>query len=404
MGAFEYTALDGAGKQRKGVIEGDTARQVRQLLRDRQLLPLTVTEAAQTESRRQQSFSLRRSLTAGDLTLITRQLATLVQASMPIEEALLAIGEQSEIPRVKSIVLGVRAKVMEGHTLADSLASFPRAFPELYRATVAAGEQSGHLDRVLDRLADYTESRQVLRQKVSNALIYPVVLTVLAVSIVTLMLVYVVPKVVGVFNNTGQQLPLLTELLIMLSDFLRDYGLFLLVGIALAAWVGRRALNKPDYRRRFDMLLLRLPVIRRLVRGFNTARFTRTLSILSGSGVSVLDALRISAQVITNLPMREAVEEASSRIREGASIGRSLATGGYFPPMCIHLISSGEASGQLEQMLDRAAANQEREVDGLIATLLGILEPALIVGMGIIVLMIVLAILLPIFELNQLVK
>ncbi len=404
MGAFEYTALDSAGKQRKGVIEGDTARQVRQLLRERQLLPLTVTEAAQTESRRQQSFSLRRSLSAGDLTLITRQLATLVQASMPIEEALLAIGEQSEVPRVKSIVLGVRAKVMEGHTLADSLASFPRAFPELYRATVAAGEQSGHLDSVLDRLADYTESRQVLRQKVSNALIYPVVLTVLAIGIVTLMLVYVVPKVVGVFNNTGQQLPLLTELLIMLSDFLRDYGLFLLAGIALAIWAGRRALRKPDYRRRFDLLLLRLPVIRRLVRGFNTARFTRTLSILSGSGVSVLDALRISAQVITNLPMREAVEEASSRIREGASIGRSLATGGYFPPMCIHLISSGEASGQLEQMLDRAAANQEREVDGLIATLLGILEPALIVGMGIIVLMIVLAILLPIFELNQLVK
>ncbi len=404
MGAFEYTALDSAGKEHRGVIEGDTARQVRQLLRERQLLPLTVAEAAQKESTRQKSFSLRRSLSANDLALITRQLATLIQASMPVEEALLAVGEQSEIPRVKSVILGVRSKVMEGHTLADSLASFPRAFPELYRATIAAGEQSGHLDGILERLADYTENRQILRQKVSNAMIYPVVLTVLAISIVTLMLVYVVPKVVGVFNDTGQQLPLLTELLIMLSDFLRSYGIFLLIGIGVLVWAFRRALRQATYRRRVDLLLLRIPIVRRLVRGFNTARFTRTLSILSGSGVSVLEALKISAQVITNLPMREAVEEASLRIREGAPIGRSLATGGYFPPLCIHLISSGEASGQLEEMLDRAAANQEREVDGLIAALLGILEPALIVGMGVIVLMIVLAILLPIFELNQLVK
>lgn len=404
MGAFEYTAVDQRGKERKGVIEGDTPRRVRQLLREKDLIPLSVTEIAEKESTRQQSFTIRRSLTASDLALITRQIATLVHSSMPIEEALTAVGEQSDTPRVKSIIMGVRAKVMEGHSLAEGFADFPRAFPKLYRATVAAGEQSGHLDTVLERLADYTEGRQELRQKVMNAMIYPIVLTVLAIGIVTLMLVYVVPKVVRVFINTGQELPGLTTALIALSEFLRDYGLVLIAALGIGAWILYRLLKNPGPRRARDRLLLRLPVIGRLVRGINTARFTRTLSILTGSGVPVLDSLQISGAVITNLPMHEAVEEAAARIREGAVIGKSLAESGHFPPICIHLISSGEASGQLDKMLDRAAQNQEREVDGLIAALLGILEPALIVGMGIVVLIIVLAILLPIFELNQLVK
>ncbi len=400
MGAFEYTAVDVGGKQRKGVLEGDTPRQVRQLLREKQLLPMSVTEVAQRESTRQQSFSLRRSMSAGDLALITRQLGTLVQSSMPLEEALQAVGEQSEVPRIKSIMLGVRAKVMEGHTLADGLGDFPKAFPELYRATVASGEQSGHLDSVLERLADYTEGRQELRQKVNNAMIYPAVLTVLAIGIVSLMLVYVVPKVVGVFENTGQDLPGLTQGLITLSDFLRDNGVVLVILLILAGWGFRWLLRQPRYRRGWDAMLLRLPVIGKLVRGFNTARFTRTFSILSGSGVPVLEALRISGEVVTNVPMHDSVEIAAERIREGGAIGKSLGAGGYFPPICVHLISSGEASGEMEKMLDRAAANQEREMDGLIAALLGILEPALIISMGIIVL----AILLPIFELNQLVR
>lgn len=403
MGAFEYSAVDPAGKELKGVIEGDTPRQVRQLLRERQLLPLSVAEVAKKEASRQRSFTFRRSMSATDLAMITRQLATLVQSGMPLEEALLAVGEQNEAPRVKSIVLGVRSKVMEGHSLADGLTDFPKAFPELYRATVSAGEQSGHLDAVLERLADYTESRQELRQKILNAMIYPVTLTILAVTIVSLMLVYVVPKVVGVFANTGQDLPVLTSSLIALSDFLRSWGLLLVIAIAAAAWVFRRVLRQPDPRRKFDRFLLRVAIVGRLVRGFNTARFTRTLSILVGSGVPVLESLRISAQVITSLPMRDAVEDVSARVREGGAIGRSLGDSGLFPPLCIHLISSGEASGELDTMLARAAANQEREMDGLIAALLGILEPALIVGMGGVVLLIVLAILLPIFELNQLV-
>jgi len=404
MGAFEYTAVDPRGKERKGVIEGDTPRRVRQQLRDKQLIPLSVIEVAEKESTRQQSFTVRRSMSAADLAMITRQIATLVHSSMPLEEALTAVGEQSDTPRIKSIVMGVRAKVMEGHTLAEGLSDFPRAFPDLYRATVAAGEQSGHLDRVLERLADYTEGRQELRQKIMNAMIYPIVLTVLALGIVTLMLVYVVPKVVRVFTDTGQELPGLTTALIALSDFLRNYGLVVIGVLGIGAWIAYRLLKNPGPRRARDRLLLRLPVIGRLVRGINTARFTRTLSILTGSGVPVLDSLQISGAVITNLPMREAVQEAAERIREGAPIGKSLAKSGLFPPICIHLISSGEASGQLDTMLDRAAQNQERDVDGLIAALLGILEPALIVGMGVVVLIIVLAILLPIFELNQLVK
>lgn len=403
MGAFEYTAVDASGRETRGVIEGDTPRQVRQLLRERRLLPLSVAEVAQKEATRQQSFTLRRSMSAADLALVTRQLATLVQSALPLEEALLAVSEQTETPRVKSILLGVRSKVMEGHTLADGLGDFPKAFPELYRATIAAGEQSGHLDAVLERLADYVESRQELRQKVQNAMIYPVVLVTLALLIVGGMLVYVVPKVVSVFANTGRELPALTSALIATSDFLREYGIWLGLGLALLAFGVRRLLQQPGPRWRWHATLLRMPLVGRLVRGFNTARFTRTLSILTGSGVPVLEALRISAQVVTNLPMQAAVEEAAARIREGAPIGKSLAVSGHFPPICIHLISSGEASGELETMLARAAANQEKETDGLIAALMGLMEPALIVTMGAIVLMIVLAILLPIFQLNQLI-
>ena len=404
MGAFEYTAVDPSGRETRGVVEGDTPRHVRQLLRERRLLPLTVTEVAEKEASRQQSFTLRRSMSAADLSLITRQLATLVQSGLPLEEALLAVGVQTESPRVKSMLLGVRSKVMEGHTLADGLGDFPKAFPEIFRATVAAGEQSGHLDAVLERLADYTESRQELQQTVRNAMIYPIALTVIALLIVGAMLVWVVPKVVGVFANTGRELPILTRALIATSDFMREYGIFVAIGIGLVAWAVRKLLQKPGPRWSWHVMQLRMPLVGRLVRGFNTARFTRTLSILTGSGVPVLEALRISGEVVTNLPMQSAVEVAAARIREGAPIGKSLAVSGYFPPICIHLISSGEASGELETMLARAATNQEKETSGLIAMMLGLMQPALIITMGAIVLLIVLAILLPIFQLNQLIS
>jgi general secretion pathway protein F len=403
MGAFEYTAVDNGGRQRRGVLDGDTARQVRQTLRDRGMIPLSVDEVVEKQAGGRPTLSFRRGISPMDLALVTRQLATLVRSSMPLEESLLAVSQQSDKPRLKSILLGVRSRVMEGHSLAEGLADFPQAFPELYRATVAAGEQSGHLDTILERLADYAETRQQLRQRVMHAMIYPTILTVLALVIVSGLLVYVVPQVVGVFENTGQELPGLTAGLIAMSDFLRANGLILIVVfIALAIGVGR-LLKHPGPRRRYHRLLLRLPVIGRLTQGINTARFTRTLSILAGSGVPVLEALRISGEVVNNIPMREAVEETSLRVREGAPIGASLASSRLFPPMTQHLISSGEASGELETMLERAAVNQEREVDGLIATMLSILEPVLILAMGAIVLIIVLAILMPIFELNQLV-
>jgi general secretion pathway protein F len=403
MGAFEYTAVDTRGRERKGVLEGDTAKQVRQLLREKKLLPIEVSEVVKTEARRSAQLGLRRGLGAADLALLTRQLATLVQSGLPLEEALLAISEQHDKPRLKSIILGVRAKVMEGHALADGLAEFPQAFPEIYQATVAAGEQSGHLDAVLERLADYTEGRQVLRQKVSSAMIYPIVLTTLAITIVSFLLAFVVPKVVSVFENTGNLLPTPTRILISVSDFMRDYW-WLLLAIVIGLIFGIRALlRREDARRKYHRLLLRIPLVGRLVQGVNTARFTRTLSILAGSGVPVLESFRISGAVVSNIPMREAVNEAASRVREGGAIGKSLSKSGLFPPMTLHLISSGETSGQLETMLNRAATNQERELDGIISALLAILEPALIVIMGLVVLAIVVSMLLPLFELNQLV-
>ncbi len=403
MGAFEYTAVDNAGKQHKGVLEGDTAKQVRQLLREKQLLPLSVNESAKQESSRQSSFSLGSGLSSTDLSILTRQLATLVQSGMPLEESLAAIGEQSENSRMKSIVLGVRARVREGFSLADGLNDFPRAFPDIYRSTVDAGEQSGHLDAVLERLADYTESRQELSQTVRNAMIYPAVLMGFCLLIITLMMAYVVPKVVGVFTNTGQELPVPTAILIATSDFVQSWGWLLVIMLVAAGFGFMRLLKVPELRRRFDQFVLRLPVVGRIVRGINTARFTRTFSIMTGSGVPILEGLRISGAVITSTPMREAVEEAALRIREGAPIGASLAKSRQFPPLCIHLISSGEASGELENMLGKAAGQQEREMNGLISTLLNILEPAMIIFMGVIVLGIVVALLLPIFEMNKLV-
>ena len=411
MAAFEYVAVDAGGRERKGVLEGDTARHVRQLLREQSLLPVAVTEvlgeqreAAAEGGRRRFSFSFQRGLSAADLSLTTRQLATLVKSALPLEEALLAVSQQTDKPRTRNILLGVRAKVMEGHTLADSLAEYPTSFPELYRATIAASEQSGHLDAVLERLADYTENRQELRSRTMGALLYPVMLFVVCVAIVFFLLVSVVPKVVEVFRNSEAELPILTQMLIAGSDFMRAWGwlVFLLIGLGL--WLFSRWLRYESNRRRWHDFLLRLPLVGKIVRGSNTARFARTLSTLTASTVPVLDALRISGEVVTNLPMKGAVADAAVRVREGAPIGRSLGQSRLFPPMMIHLISSGETSGELDTMLERAAHHQERELDALLQALVGLLGPLMILVMGGLVLVIVLAMLLPIFELNQLVK
>jgi general secretion pathway protein F len=404
MGAFEYTALDGNGREQNGVVEGDTVKHVRQLLRERSLLPVSVAEVRHGEAKRQRGFSLRRGVSSNDLSLLTRQLATLVKAGLPLEEALLAVSQQSESPRVQSIVLGVRSKVMEGHTLADGLGEFPKVFPEIYRSTVSAGESSGRLDGVLERLADYTENREVMRQKIIGAMLYPIVLSCVCLGIVTMMMVYVVPKVIDVFESSKGKLPAATQVLIFVSNFLRDWGIYLVIAIVAAIVGFIYWLKNPDNRRRFHRFQLRVPLAGRLVRGFNTARFTRTFSILTASAVPVLEAMRIAGEVVTNLPMRDAVTAAAQRVREGAPIGRSLQTSRLFPPMTVHLISSGESSGELDTLLDRAAANQERELDSMVGALVGLLGPLLIIVMGLFVLGIVFAMLMPIFQMNDLIR
>jgi len=404
MGAYQFVAVDGGGKEHRGVLEGDTPRHVRQLLRERQLLPVEVAEIEERERKTRRQFSLFRGISGLDLALLTRQLATLVKAGLPLDEALQAVSEHTEKPRLKSIILGVRAKVVEGHPLAFGLDEFPHAFPAVYRATVMAGEQAGQLDSVLERLADYTESRHGLRQKVVQAMVYPILLTGIALGIIMVMLVVVVPKIVTVFETTGQELPVMTRVLIAISNFVQNWWFLLIAAIGIGIFAIVKLLAREHIRRRVHGWLLRTPLLGRVTRGLNTARFTRTLSILTASGVPALEALRISASVIANLPMRAAVEEAAVRVREGGAIGRALAQSKLFPPITIHLISSGEASGELDAMLERAANHQESEMDGLLAMMLSVLEPLLIVIMGLVVLGIVMAILLPIFQINQLVR
>ncbi|HCB13852.1 MAG TPA: type II secretion system protein GspF [Gammaproteobacteria bacterium] len=403
MPAFQYAALDERGQQRKGLIEADTPRMARQLLRERGLNPLGVEEVASRE-RSHGHWLFQPRITPTDLALITRQLATLAGSGLPLEEALGAVARQADRGRLSGLLLAVRARVLEGHTLATALGDFPQVFPELYRATVAAGEQSSHLDVVFERLADYTEARQQMRQKVGLALFYPLMLTGVAILVVAGLLTYVVPQVVQVFSSLNQQLPALTRGLIALSGFLREYGWLVLGALVVSAVSWAYALRRISFKRWVHQSLLKLPLVGRLTRGANTARFARTFSILMASGVPVLEAMRISAQVLSNLPMREAVEQAALRVKEGASLQKAISNSGYFPPMTVQLIASGEASGRLENMLERAAVQQERETETLIAALLGVFEPVLILVMGGVVLVIVLAILLPIFDLNQLVR
>jgi general secretion pathway protein F len=407
MAAFEYIALDTKGKEKKGIIEGDTQRQVRQLLRDKGMMPLQIETAAAQEKKQQNKpvkKISRRSIGATDLALFTRQLATLVRAAIPLDESLSAVGNQTEKPHIKSMVFALRSKILEGHTLASGLADFPKIFPQLFRATVAAGESSGHLDIVLDRLADYTESRQQMASKVAQATIYPAILTIMAFLVVTGLLMFVVPQIVEVFDTSGQELPGITQAMIWISEFLQNWwGAIVALGIALYFGI-QKFLSIPYNKHRFHLLLLKIPVVGKLVRGLNTARFSRTLSILSSSGVPVLDALQLAAPVVANLPMQEAVIDAAEKVREGSSIYAALDRSKLFPPMTLHLISSGERSGNLEDMLDKAAEQQERELELLIATFMGLFEPLLIVFMGGIVLVIVLSILLPIINMNDLMQ
>lgn len=403
MPAFEYIALDSKGKEETGILESDNARQIRQLLRDSNLTPLQVTQVQKSENTNQLKTRRAGRVKAADLALLTRQLATLVQSGSPLEEALATTAKQTEKRNVKHILSAVRSRVVEGFSLADGLKTFPSVFPDMYRATVAAGEQSGHLDAVLERMADYTESRQETQQRISTAMFYPAILTVLSIAIVAGLLGFIVPKIVDVFDNVGQELPVMTQMLIAVSDFVRTYGIYIGIGLILTFILFKQLIKNPTWRYRYHNFLLKMPVIKKMVRGLNTARFARTLSILASSGVPILDAMSISAQVVQNLPMRKAVNDAAVKVREGMAINRALEQTGYFPPMTVYLIASGESSGRLDDMLERAAIQQERETDSMLTSMLGIFEPVLILVMGGVVLLIVLSILLPILNLNQLV-
>lgn len=406
MSAFRYKALNTEGRLVKGVLEADSERHLRAQLRAQKLRPVEVrgVEAKMTKESRPRFTFFRTGLSAGELALITRQLATLVASALPLDECLQAAAEQTRKSSIKSMLLEVRSRVSEGYTLANGMAQYPQAFGEMYRAMVHAGEQAGQLAPVLEQLAEYTENRQLTAQKLKLALIYPFVLMGVAVSVVAALMVFVVPELVGIFTHTKKALPPLTVGLIAVSDFLRNSGVYLLVGLLLSVVGLRRLLQEPQRQLKWHKFLLRIPGIGTVLIGIDTARFSSTLSILMASGVPLLDALHIAGSVMSNRELRKAAVRVANNVQEGSSLNKALSQGAFFPPMMVHMVASGEVSGELEIMLERSAVNQERELEMTLGTVMGLFEPLMVILMGGVVLLIVLAILLPIFDLNTMVR
>lgn len=406
MTAYRYRALNPTGKLVRGVLEADSERQVRSQLRTQKLRPVEVQTAAQgapaSAGLRQRLLPTR--VSTGDLALLTRQLSTLILSNLPLADCLRAAAEQSRRPRTKAMLLEVRSRVSEGHTLAYALAEYPQVFNEMYRAMVAAGEHAGFLGPVLEQLADYAEQRQYSSQKLRMAMVYPFILLGVAVAVIVCLMIFVVPDLIGIFAKSNRELPVLTSILIASSDFFRAYSLWLFVGTILSIVGFRRFLRAPARRRRWHALLLKLPGISSLIVALDTARFASTLSILMASGVPLLEALRIAGQVLENLVLRGESEQIAAQVQEGSSLSRALERAGHFPPMMVHMVASGESSGSLENMLERAARNQERELEMTLGTVMSLFEPLMVVFMGGMVLLIVLAILLPIFDLNTMVR
>ncbi|MBK4736436.1 type II secretion system inner membrane protein GspF [Noviherbaspirillum pedocola] len=406
MPAFRYEAVDAGGSTRKGVLNADSARAARADLRTQGLVPVLVDAIAagvdETGAARKRSFGDK--LSTVELSLFTRQLASLLEASLPLEQAFTALLEQAERTYVRDLIASIRSEIMAGSSLSAALAQHPRDFADIYRALVASGEQIGQLSRVLSRLADYIERRNSLVQKVRLAFTYPAIVTVVAFAIVIFLLTYVVPQIVSVFANTKQKLPLLTIIMLAISDFVRNYGWIVAAVVVVAAWLWNRALKNPVIRMRWHRWLLNAPMYGRFERSLNTARFASTLAITTGSGVPILRALQTSRDTLSNVAMRAQVEEATASVREGAGLARALSAHKHFPPMLIHMIRAGEVTGELPAMLDRAASAQEQDLERRALTIAGLLEPALILAMGVVVLLIVLAVLMPIIEINQMVR
>ena len=401
MPAYQFTAIDALGKQQKGVLEGDSARQIRQQLREHSLIPITV-DPVEHKAKQQGTRWFQKSITAYDLALFTRQLSVLVAAAIPLEEALRAVAKQSEKAHVQQLVLSVRSKVLEGHSLASALQQSGR-FPELYRATIAAGERSGHLDLILEQLADYTENRFAMQKKIQGAMIYPIILMLMSFAIVMGLMTYVVPDIVKTFDQNKDALPWITVALMKASAFIRVAWPFLIVFTVLGIVFLLRFLKSTAGHYAFDRLTLKLPLFGKLSRGINSARLASTLSILTKSGVPLVDALRIGAAVSSNWVIRDSVDLAAEKVTEGGNLATQLERSGYFPPMMVQMIKSGEASGELDRMLERASNMQDREVTTLISTLLALLEPLMLVLMASIVLVIVIAVMLPIVNMNNMI-
>lgn len=400
MAQWSFAALDEGGRRRRGTVEGDNPRHVRGLLREQGLRPLSVRPASPGVARRLRPGK-RRAVGSEALAQLTRQLATLLRGGLPLDAALNALAAQRA--RYSEVLVGVRARVQEGYSFAEALDSSRRTFPELLVATVGAGERIGRLEEVLERLAEHFENRQALRQQVRAALAYPMVLTVFSLAIVSLMLVYVVPQVTPVFVDSGVELPVLTRVLITVSDFARAWGWLALLAAAAGCGLVARALRVPATRVRVHRLLLRIPLFGALSRELNSARLMQSLSTLTDAGVSVWESLRVAARMLTNLPMRQAAMDAAREVSEGKPAAEALDRSGLFPPLCIQLIASGEASGELHQLLGRAAETQQRDLSARINTLTSLLQPVLIMLVGGFVLLIVLSILMPIFEMNRLI-
>lgn len=403
MATFEYQAINVKGQNIKGSFEADTIKLARQQLKSKELTLLEIEEVHKKEHSGNRSMLSQR-ISMRQLAHITRQLAALLGSGLSIDEALGITAKQLDSAKAKRILLGVRGRILEGQSLAQACSAFPSTFPPLYRATVEAGESSGKLDQVLQRLADYISDKGQLHSKLQMAMIYPMMLTSVSLLVVIGLLAYVVPEITSVFNKMGGELPTITKLLIACSDFFKHYGLVLLIVVTGLSMGFKMLMRLPEPRMRFHLFILNIPFVSRFSKGMNTARFTRTLAILTNSGVELLQALQISSQVLTNNAMQKAVEAASIRVREGQSLNKAMEASGLFPPVTIHLVASGEASGQLPKMLASAADDQERDIQALTEMTLGLFEPILILIMGLVVLAIVLAILLPIFEMNQLVK
>lgn len=399
MPAYQYDAISKSGAIDKGIIEADSERQVRELVRAKGFIPTHVSLLAGSKIQ-----SKRVRVKNADLSLMTRQLATLLGAGIPVEESLQGVSEQTEKASIKQLLFGVRSKVLEGYGLAHAMGEFPSAFPELYRATVSAGEQTGRLDVVLEKLADYTENQQTTRQKIQQALIYPSLMIIVSMAIISFLLAFVVPKIIEVFTSSGQTLPDMTRILINISSFVQGYGLYLLITCVLSITFFKMALRDHKIKYRWHLLLLRLPIASYLIRATNVARYIHTFGILFSAGVPVLETMRVGASLVTNLPMHYAFEKAVVKVSEGTSINVALKQTNFISPMAIHLIASGEKSGQISEMMEKAASHLDNEVKRLIDTALTLLEPLVILLMGGVVLFIVLATLLPIFSMEQLVS